>query len=219
MSVYENKTKIYPDLNPTAPQEPQTYCLNKLSEIEAYFLHEIEVREEIAKKIKRFNTITGIVDTGLITSTVITGGISIAAFASSAGLPVGIALSGTSPLLSLATAITRNSFKISIVKQEKHDSIKLLAQSKLDSIANIISQAMQDRDISPIEFHKVLQEVEKYRRLKADIRDQAKTSVKEITEEQRAELLEQVRKEGKEDFFYQKLQTLQVSRVPMSFKI
>ena len=219
MSVYENKTKIYPDLNPTAPQEPQTYCLNKLSEIEAYFLHEIEVREEIAKKIKRFNTITGIVDTGLITSTVITGGISIAAFASSAGLPVGIALSGTSPLLSLATAITRNSFKMSTVKQEKHDSIKLLAQSKLDSIANIISQAMQDRDISPIEFHKVLQEVEKYRRLKADIRDQAKTSVKEITEEQRAELLEQVRKEGKEDFFYQKLQTLQVSRVPMSFKI
>ena len=219
MSVYENKTKIYPDLNPTAPQEPQTYCLNKLSEIEANFLHEIEVREEIAKKIKRFNTITGIVDTGLITSTVITGGISIAAFASSAGLPVGIALSGTSPLLSLATAITRNSFKISTVKQEKHDSIKLLAQSKLDSIANIISQAMQDRDISPIEFHKVLQEVEKYRRLKADIRDQAKTSVKEITEEQRAELLEQVRKEGKEDFFYQKLQTLQVSRVPMSFKI
>ena len=219
MSVYENKTKIYPDLNPTAPQEPQTYCLNKLSEIEAYFLHEIEVREEIAKKIERFNTITGIVDTGLITSTVITGGISIAAFASSAGLPVGIALSGTSPLLSLATAITRNSFKISTVKQEKHDSIKLLAQSKLDSIANIISQAMQDRDISPIEFHKVLQEVEKYRRLKADIRDQAKTSVKEITEEQRAELLEQVRKEGKEDFFYQKLQTLQVSRVPMSFKI
>ena len=219
MSVYENKTKIYPDLNPTAPQQPQTYCLNKLSEIEAYFLHEIEVREEIAKKIKRFNTITGIVDTGLITSTVITGGISIAAFASSAGLPVGIALSGTSPLLSLTTAITRNSFKISTVKQEKHDSIKLLAQSKLDSIANIISQAMQDRDISPIEFHKVLQEVEKYRRLKADIRDQAKTSVKEITEEQRAELLEQVRKEGKEDFFYQKLQTLQVSRVPMSFKI
>ena len=149
MSVYENKTKIYPDLNPTAPQEPQTYCLNKLSEIEAYFLHEIEVREEIAKKIKRFNTITGIVDTGLITSTVITGGISIAAFASSAGLPVGIALSGTSPLLSLATAITRNSFKISTVKQEKHDSIKLLAQSKLDSIANIILQAMQDGDISP----------------------------------------------------------------------
>ena len=165
MSVYENETKIYPDLNPTAPQEPQTYHLNKSSETETYFLNQIEVREQIAKKMKRFNTITGIVDTGLITSTVITGGISIAAFASSAELPVGIALSGTSPLLSLATAITRNFLKISTVKQEKHDSIKLLAQSKLDSIANIISQAMQDEVISFTEFHKVLQEVEKYCKL------------------------------------------------------
>ena len=97
--------------------------------------------------MKRFNTIIGIVDTDLITSTVVTGGISIATFASGVGLPVGIALSGTSLILSLATAITQKSFKISTLKQEKHDSIKLLAQSKLDSIANIISQAMQDGDI------------------------------------------------------------------------
>ena len=171
-----------------------------MTEIEACLLDEIEVRERIAKKMKRFNTITGIVDTGLITSTVITGGISIAAFASGVGLPVGIALSGTSLLLSLANAITQKSFKIFTVKQEKHDAIKLLAQSKLDSITNIISQAMQDGDISPTEFHKVLQEVEKYRKLKADIRNQAKTKVKEITKEQREEILEQGRKEGKEDF-------------------
>ena len=114
---------------------------------------------EMKKKMRRFKMITGIVDTGLITSTVITGGISIAAFASGAGLSVGIALSGTSLLLSLTTAITRKSFKIFTVKQEKHDAIKLLAQGKLDSIANIISKAMQDGDISPTEFHKVLQEV------------------------------------------------------------
>ena len=37
-----------------------------------------------------------------------------------------------------------------------------LKQHKLDSIANIISQAMQDGDISPTEFHKILQEKEKY---------------------------------------------------------
>ena len=102
--------------------------------------------------MKRFNTITGIVDTGLITSTAITGGIRIGAFASGVGLPVGIALSGISLLLSFATAITRKSFKIFTVKQEKHDSIKLLAESKLDSITNIISQAMEDGDISHAEF-------------------------------------------------------------------
>ena len=52
----------------------------------------------------------------------------------------GIALSGTSLLLFLATAITQKSSKIFTVKQEKHDVLKLLAQSKLDVIANIISQ-------------------------------------------------------------------------------
>ena len=137
--------------------------MNKLSEIEAYFLNEIELREQIAKKMKRFN-------------------------------------SGTSLLLSLATAITRKSYKIFALKQEKHDAIKLLAQSKLDIITNIISQAMQDGDILSTEFHKVLQEVENYRKLKVDIRNQAKAKVKEITKEQREEILEQGRKEGKEDF-------------------
>ena len=59
---------------------------------------------------------------------------------------------------------------------------------------------MQDGDISSIEFHKVLQEVEKYRKLKADIRNQTKAKVRQITKEQQEELLEQGRKEGKEDF-------------------
>ena len=77
--------------------------------------------KRLPKKIKQFNTITGIVDTGIITSTVITGGITIAAFASGVGLPVGIALNGTSLLLSLATVITRKYFKTFTVKQEKHD--------------------------------------------------------------------------------------------------
>ena len=171
-----------------------------MTEIEAYLLNEIEVRERLAKKMKRFNMITSIVDTGLITSTVVIGGISTAAFASGVGLPVAITLSGTSLILSLATGITQKSFKIFTVKQEKHDSMKLLAQRKFDSIANTISQAMQDGDISPAEFHKVLQEVKKYHKGKADIRNQVKTKVRQITKEQREGLLEQGRKEGKEDF-------------------
>ena len=86
------------------------------------------------------------------------------------------------------------------MKQEKHDANKLLAQIKLDRMADIISQEMQDGYISSIEFHKALQEVEKYRKLKADIRNQTKTKVIQITKEQLEELLEQGRKEGKEDF-------------------
>ena len=108
MNIYYNEitSKIYPELNPITPQEPQTYRLKKLTEVQAYLLDEIEVLERIAKKMKRFNIITGIIHTVLITSTVITGGISIEAFARSIDLPVGIVLSGTSLLLSLTTIIT-----------------------------------------------------------------------------------------------------------------
>ena len=47
MSRYDNESKMYPDLTPTAPQ---SYRLNKLSEIEAFFLDEIKVREKLPKK-------------------------------------------------------------------------------------------------------------------------------------------------------------------------
>ena len=53
MTIYDNETtsKIYPDLNPAIPQEPQTYRLKKLTEVEAYLVDEIEVSEPIAKKL------------------------------------------------------------------------------------------------------------------------------------------------------------------------
>ena len=60
---------------------------------------------------------------------------------------------------------------------------------------------MQDENISSIEFHKVLQEGEKYRKPKAVVRNQAKGKVREFTKERREGLLEQGRKESKEDFF------------------
>ena len=59
---------------------------------------------------------------------------------------------------------------------------------------------MQDEDISPTEFHKVLQEVEKYCKVKADIRNRTKAKVKQIEKEQQEELLEQGIKEDKEKF-------------------
>ena len=199
MSIYDNETKIYPDLNPTAPQEPQAYRLKKLTEIEAYLLDEIEARRQEAKKNKQFNAIIGIVNTGLITSAAVTGGASVPVLASGVCLPVGIAKGGFGVVLSLSMVATRKYSRSLTVKQEKHNAIKRLAQSKLDSIADIILQAMQDGDISSTEFHKVLEEVEKYRKLKADIRNRTKAKVKQIEKEQREEIFEQGRKEGKKE--------------------
>ena len=66
-------------------------------------------------------------------------------------------------------------------------------------MADIISQAMKDGDITSIDFHQVMQEVKKYRKIKADIRNQSKNKVRHITIEKREEFLEQGRKECKQD--------------------
>ena len=104
----------------------------------------LTLRESFLKMMIRFNKITSLIDTGISTSTVITGGIFIVKFANDFGLSHGITLNGTSLVL---TAITQKSFKIFIIKLEKHDSIKIISQSKLDSIANISSQTVQDENI------------------------------------------------------------------------
>ena len=59
---------------------PQAYQLERLTEYEKYLLDENEVCEKVAKKMKRFSTITSEVDIGLITSTFITEGVSTATF-------------------------------------------------------------------------------------------------------------------------------------------
>ena len=57
MNIYGNEitSRIYPDLNSTVPQEPQTYRLKQLTEIEAYLLNKIEVCKGISKKKKKRN--------------------------------------------------------------------------------------------------------------------------------------------------------------------
>ena len=140
MSVYDNYTsKIYPTLGSSAPpsQEvnPQTYRLAKISEIERYFLDEIDAGEKLTKKIKRFSTITAVLDTSLITTTAITGGISIVALASGIALPVGISLSATSLLLALATTITRKT--MSIFKSKEKSMTIYDCLRKVNSIVSV----------------------------------------------------------------------------------
>ena len=80
--------------------------------------------------MKRFNTITCVTDADLKTSAIIAREASMAAFSICSDLPLGIALSGTCQLFSLASAITQKKFKIFIIKQKKRDVTKLLVQSK-----------------------------------------------------------------------------------------
>ena len=56
------------------------------------------------------------------------------------------------------------------VKARKHDQIRVLAESKLNTMADRISAALTDDKISEEEFRLILSEVDKYNQMKAEIR-------------------------------------------------
>jgi len=51
-------------------------------------------------------------------------------------------------------------------KAKKHDKIKTLAESKLDSISALVSKAIEDAHISHQEYQFILKEVEHYRSIR-----------------------------------------------------
>ena len=61
--------------------------------------------------------------------------------------------------------------KTTIKKKKKHNKILMLAKSKLNSIESLISQALNDMEISHKEFITILNEKDKYEKMKKDIED------------------------------------------------
>ena len=61
-----------------------------------------------------------------------------------------------------------------LVKATKHDEIRVLALSKLNSITDVISNALRDGHISPEEFKLVLDEMDTYGLMKASIREKTR---------------------------------------------
>ena len=61
-------------------------------------------------------------------------------------------------------------------KARKHDLIRGLAESKLNTIADRISVALNDNKITEEEFRLILSEVDKYNQMKAEIRGHQKQS-------------------------------------------
>ena len=72
-------------------------------------------------------------------------------------------------------SITSNRFeKYLLTKLEKHEKIKILAESKLNTISGYISKALEDGVISNEEYLMILSKYEKFNAMKEEIRMKAK---------------------------------------------
>ena len=130
--------------------------LDKITEIEHYFHQEINHWKSCSKKLSKYVTAFDYVDKVLIALSATNDGVSIISFTSVVGAPVGIARASFTLIFSLTTGIVKKLLSITRNKKKKHDKILMLAKSKLNSIENLISQALNDMKISHEEFIAIL---------------------------------------------------------------
>ena len=200
----------YPSLtelreNPSAPPVinggtddcGHSYRLKYIQDIQRYFEEEIKQRQAFSKKYFRIAKIINMVDNGLITVTVCVGGAGAVLLATGAGAPLGVALEVSGAATGGISLIGNIVSKKARTKAEKHLKISQTAITKLDTIASHISKALMDDFVSPEEFNLILEEINKYKTLKEEIRSNNKKKLKKEEEES---LIEKGRQEQRESF-------------------
>ena len=82
-------------------------------------------------------------------------------------------------------------------KAEKHEKIKTIASAKLDTITSHVSKTLSDNKIIDEEFKLILEELEKYKVMKEEVRTKTKKKIATETEET---LIERGRQEARKSF-------------------
>jgi len=191
----EGDKKLYPHIEPTAPlPEPNSFRLQKICELQKVLESEQESRAALYKKYKRaVNAVDG------IDAVLITASIAVAAVGASGLLTniITIPLAAVLGLLGISGKLVGRKLQ---VKVKKHDKIRMLAASKLNTITDHVSRALRDGTISDDEFRLILDEVDKYSTMKAEIRSNAHKfhQAVKIDEEAKNELIKRARQEARE---------------------
>ena len=111
------------------------------------------------------------IDKILIILSATTGGVSIFSFTSVIGAPVRISSASFTLVFSLTTGIIKKLLSTTRKKKKKHDQILMLAKSKFNSIETLISQVLNDMEISHEEFITIFKEKDRYEKMKENIRE------------------------------------------------
>ena len=162
MKIYSYFTNI-PEKNIS-----QEFKLKNIDETRNYLIEEINRNELMSKKHKKVCTTLNYIEHFLILGSTITGCVSISAFASLVGIPIGIASSTIGLKICVITAGIKKYKSIIKKKKKKHDKIVLLAKSKLNSIEVLISKALIDSVISHDEFVLINNVLKQYNKIKEE---------------------------------------------------
>ena len=152
--------------------EQTKFRIDEIRKIENYFIEENNQKKTCNKKLSKYVTAFDCIEKILIVLNATRSGVSIISFTSIVGASVGIASASLTLIFSLTTGIIKKLLNITRNKKKKHDKILMLAKSKLNSIETLISQALIDMDISHEEFVTILNEKDKYEKMKDNLKSE-----------------------------------------------
>ena len=156
---------IYPNLN-----NQQLFRLNKINEINNYFVAEVKERELISKTLSKYIASFEYVDKFLIVLSVTSSINSTTSFVTVITPLIGIESASFSLSFSILTGIVKKLLKTRQNKNKKHNKIVMLARSKLNSIESKIYEALINNEISHEDFMILINKKRNYREIKESIR-------------------------------------------------
>ena len=136
--------------------EQTKFRLSEIIVIDDYFHQEINQRKSCSKKLSKYVTAFDYIDKILIVLSATSSGVCI--IPSASGASAGIASATFTLIFSLTAGIIKKLLSITRNKKKKHDKILMFAKSRLDSIENLLSQALIDMEISHEEFNAIIRE-------------------------------------------------------------
>jgi hypothetical protein len=184
--------KLYPSLPVASAPEgevhivegtAQSYRLQKINEIQKEIAVERDKRANLSKKYHRAVRVILGIDSALVVSSMGLGAAGIGVLSTIVATPVAIAMEGIALGTGLLSIVGGQTNKKLMIKAEKHEKIKTLADAKLNTISDHISKALTDDQISDEEYSLILSELDKFNLMKEEIRSKIRVSIDEATKE------------------------------------
>ena len=199
--LYPNNelSKMNQETSPSAPplDQCQSYRLQKINAIQSVLEDEREKRYNLSKKYHRAVKVINNIDSALMTVSV---GLSVAGvgiLSTIIVVPAVIIMETTALGAGVLSIVGGQCNKMFMRKAEKHEKIKVIAETKLDTINELVSKALSDNKISDEEYTLIRSELIKFRKMKEEIRSKMK---KTIDEEKRLSLINQGREDARNSF-------------------
>ena len=203
--AYNEARPLYPTHELTQ-LNAEDFRLKKINDLLKELSDEAEHYRQVAKKYKRSHSFVHTSAVGLGSLSVGLSSGALATALTGFGIVASPALAGVATVCGLASVGFAAVSKRLNRKVTKHEKIYTLALAKRNSVNELVSKALADKQISDVEFTIITREVEKYHELKAAIRtggNQPAVTPNVATETQAPDLeklKEELRKEVKIEF-------------------